>query len=75
MAFWPLILVAGGLSMILKRGDRGNLAGGVVLVVFGSYLLGSNLGFITIGLRRLWPVAVIAIGVGMAYKALSGRAR
>lgn len=73
--FWPLILIAAGLSMILRRGDRGNLAGGVVLLVLGSYFLGSNLGLITVSLRRLWPVAVIALGVSMALKALAGRSR
>ena len=47
---------------------RGNLAA-IVLILAGSFMLLTNLGFIDISLRELlrtwWPIILIAVGIGL----------
>lgn len=69
--FWPLILIAVGASMLL-RGRKDSLVGGVILVSLGAYFQGRNLAWIDFEIWNLWPVAVIAAGLGMVQKTLRG---
>lgn len=68
-AYWPFILIAVGVSKLL--GQRGPLATSwaTLLILGGGILLLSNLGFLHLRMRTLWPLAVIAIGFLMLTKA------
>jgi hypothetical protein len=63
--FWPLLLVALGLSQILHAKRRSPVFGSL-LVAAGSALLLSNFGLLHISLRgllRFWPLILVAFGV------------
>ncbi|PYQ13596.1 MAG: hypothetical protein DMH00_03740 [Acidobacteria bacterium] len=65
--FWPLVLVAIGLAKLLgPRGSRG-LFGGIFILIIGMWLLLENLGVWHHGLRELWPVVVVLIGVRLIW--------
>jgi len=54
----------------LDRGRRGQLVAGVILVLLGAALLLTEAGWLSgIGLYRLWPLIVIAVG---ATRVMSG---
>ena len=62
--FWPLLVVAFGLSRIIDR--RGRLAGVLLLIVGGGVQL-SNLGLFVLPGRevvRYWPLTVVLVGLG-----------
>ncbi|HEV8375872.1 MAG TPA: DUF5668 domain-containing protein [Candidatus Polarisedimenticolia bacterium] len=70
---WPLILMAVGLSKILRpRGSPGRGAG-TILTVVGFWLLLENLGVWPYSLGELWPLIVVAIGVFLVWGALGNR--
>lgn len=59
------------------QASRGGLSGqgvvlGVLLVILGVLLLGVNTGYLTWGV--IWPVAVIAIGIGFLLRGFGRRA-
>jgi hypothetical protein len=68
--FWPVLLIAVGVGMMLQRGGRDNVFGGALITSLGAYFLASNFGLIRIDVWQLWPVAVILIGVAMIRKAM-----
>ncbi|MCB9385562.1 MAG: hypothetical protein H6509_13180 [Bryobacterales bacterium] len=68
--YWPVLLIAGGVGMMMQRGGRDNQFGGALLASIGAYLLASNLGWIQVEMWQLWPVAVILLGVAMIRKAV-----
>ena len=72
---WPLILVAIGLSKVLRpRGSPGRVAG-TILTVVGVWLLLENLGVWPYSLGDLWPLIVVALGVFLVWGALGNRPR
>lgn len=68
--FWPVLLIAVGLGMILQKGGRDNMFGGALIMSLGAYFLASNFGLIRFDVWQLWPVAVILLGVAMIRKAM-----
>lgn len=44
---------------------EGSLVGGLILVGIGTYFLLRELGILTVGLGRLWPVILIIVGVAL----------
>jgi len=69
-SYWPLLLMAGGILILLKPSKRENLFWGGAMVAVGAFYQGRNLGWFDVDLWALWPVAVIAAGIGMMRKAL-----
>ena len=61
--FWPVILIAVGVSMMIRQRD--NMIGGAVVASLGVYFLASNFYVIDFEIWRLWPIAVIALGFSM----------
>lgn len=62
------LLVAGVLKLTQTRTNSGNVVG-VVLVCVGSVGVLRGIGFLDFEWRDLWPVAMIAAGVAIVYKA------
>lgn len=71
--FWPLLLVGGGLSMILRWRSAGSALIGLAVGALGAGLLAQRLGYPIAGVEHLWPVVVIAIGVGLVWKGSTRR--
>ncbi|HPW56685.1 MAG: hypothetical protein KA072_09315 [Thermoanaerobaculaceae bacterium] len=75
IAYWPLFLVAIGLSRVLQApGGRGR-GFGLLLVVVGSWWLLYNLDLVDFNIWRLWPVLLVLVGAGMVWRALGGDRR
>jgi hypothetical protein len=62
--FWPVILVVVGAVKFFQESNR---AFGAVLMVIGGIFLSSNLGFTRLNWDDLWPLVLIAAGVGLIW--------
>lgn len=69
--WWPVVLIAFGLSKLLGREGARPLAA-ALWVGAGVWLLGHNLGIVPWGLGELWPLVLIVLGVSIIRRALRG---
>jgi predicted membrane protein len=60
--FWPLILIALGLSKLLAEHNR--VAGGILILV-GAYFQLNHLGILNLSWNTFWPVLLIVGGILM----------
>jgi predicted membrane protein len=60
--FWPLILIALGLSKLLVEHNR---VGGVILILVGAYFQLNHLGILNLSWNTFWPVLLIVGGILM----------
>jgi predicted membrane protein len=74
LSFWPIALLALGLTIYSRAGDRsGRFTGGVLITIGGWMVIGRLFGLhVTLGM--LWPLALVALGVTMMLRAQGGRA-
>lgn len=63
--FWPLLLVGWGISTVLRWRNVGGVLVGAVVAAIGAGMLGERLGYVDLGVHRLWPVVIIAAGLAM----------
>jgi predicted membrane protein len=64
-AYWPLALVAWGLTLFERRRNVHSLIWATVVVVFGCLLLLGNLNIIHVTAAIIWPLILIAVGAMM----------
>jgi len=62
--FWPVILIVFGAVKFFQECNR---AFGAVLMVIGGIFLSSNLGLTRLNWDDLWPLVLIAAGVGLIW--------
>lgn len=67
-AYWPLILIAVGVSRLTS--SSATRLKGLILVIVGVALLANNLGFLFIAADFAWPILLIAIGAAILVKTL-----
>jgi hypothetical protein len=60
--FWPLTLVAIGISNIAQARTWAGYVGGLIWLVVGAWLLGDTLGIIDVSIWALWPLALVLFG-------------
>jgi hypothetical protein len=72
LEWWPVVLVAFGLSKLWDRQGARPVAA-ALWVGFGVWLLGHNLGLLPWGIGELWPVLLIVLGASIIRRALLGR--
>jgi len=63
--WWPVFLVAFGISRVRYSSHRGGQFAGVVIAIVGGILLSRNLGFTSLGFQELWPLILVLVGVSM----------
>src|SRR5579883_327364 len=66
--YWPAILIAVGVVKLVDSQDMGGRVGGGVLVGVGAVFLAQSLGYLDIRFWDLWPLILIATGVGMLFQ-------
>jgi hypothetical protein len=66
--YWPAILIAVGIVKLVDSSDNSGRAGGGLLVGLGAVFLAQSLGFLNIHFWDLWPLILIAIGLGMLFE-------
>lgn len=72
--FWPLVIIGLGLSIAVGRRRLGSILVGLAVTLLGAGLLAQRLGY-TVGVARLWPVLLIAAGIGVIWSGLTRRRR
>ena len=70
LELWPSLLIAFGVFKVLDPGSS-KLSGGV-LVLIGAWLLALNLNLIRFSIFDLWPLVLIAAGIGFIVHAVRG---
>jgi predicted membrane protein len=71
--FWPIALVAIGLTVFSRAVDaRGHVIGGM-LVLLGAWLIAARVLGLRVGLFDLWPLALVALGLTMIFRAHGSR--
>lgn len=74
--YWPVILIAIGLSKLVDSRDTPGRTGGAIIMIIGIVLIADriHIPFLRdVNLWSLWPLALIAFGVIMLWGALEGR--
>jgi hypothetical protein len=72
--YWPLFLIAPGLSRLLQPERPGQRMWGAILVGVGGVLLLRNLDIVWIPFHRVWPVALVVVGGYLIWQTVSPRA-
>jgi hypothetical protein len=70
VVYWPVLLIAGGLPLLVAPKDSGEQVFGVVLTGVGVYLLLHKLGKIPWTLAQSWPVLLVIAGFLLVTQAL-----
>ncbi len=69
-SFWPLALVAWGVSKALQSSRPSAILPGSLLAATGALLLLGNLGALTFDLRMAWPLLLIGLGLALLARAV-----
>jgi hypothetical protein len=73
LRWWPLLIVALGLTKLAQPGDRsGRLLGGLILLV-GAWLTADEVFNLTIEFEDWWPVLLVALGLVIVIRAFGAR--
>lgn len=73
LKYWPVVLIAVGLSKLAAPGPRGKV-GGVIWLLVGAWLLASNLDLVSVSFWSLWPgILFVFLGGALALGALRPR--
>lgn len=69
ISFWPILLVAWGLTTIYHRDDNGDTISGSILIIVGLLFLGNRFQLFNFGWNEFWkvfwPIALILLGWSM----------
>ena len=63
LRFWPAILIAAGIVKLVDSTYGSGRAVGAGLTAFGCLLLARTLGYLELGMRELWPLFLIGLGL------------
>ena len=74
LRFWPVILIALGLTRLLAPRRPEQITGGVVLLFLGGVFLLRALHVSWFRLRSVWPLLLVLIGGMIIWQALRGKA-
>ncbi len=67
--FWPAILIIVGIAEILGSCCTSGIVIGVIVGGFGTLLLLDNLNLISFYAWDLWPLAIVAVGASIVWRA------
>jgi len=69
LRYWPVVLVAIGVVKIVQTSSWVAYAWSLVWIVVGLWLLGENVGLITISIWALWPLLLVLVGATIIWRA------
>ena len=73
--YWPLGLIAVGITHIVMGRDGDQWGSGVSNVFLGLVFLAINFGWMDLSWRTGWPLILVAIGATMVVRAFYGQRR
>ena len=68
LSYWPLAIVAIGLAHIVQGRTWGGYLWGLVLVIGGLWLLGENLGLVSVSVWTLSPLLLVLLGASIIWR-------
>jgi len=71
--YWPVLLVAFGLSRIVECHTPSSLIWGGMVALVGALILLDNLNILMIDFNFIWPLIIIAFGLSLLWKAVEAR--
>ena len=71
--FWPLILVAVGITRLANSEDGEHRQGALTLTFIGCWLLIASLGLFGLDYGDSWPLVLVAVGLAILLSAWSPR--
>ena len=71
--FWPTVFIIAGLAKLCDTRSTNGAVVGMLLVAAGVLMTLSRMGFYYFSWTTMWPLMLIALGVGVIYKAVLGR--
>jgi hypothetical protein len=75
LKYWPVALIAVGLTH-LASGSRRSVFGGFVWIAIGGWLLADNLHLVSISFWKLWPgIVILLVGASLMAGGLRPRPR
>lgn len=72
LRFWPLVFVAVGLTKLVQSDTTSGQVFGGFLSAIGVLLIADEFWTIDLEIGRLWPLALVAVGVFIVYRAARG---
>ncbi len=70
LPYWPVLLILLGACRLLEPPPERHLISGLLWVVVGGALLLVNLGVLPLTLGQVWPLALVAVGLGVIGRAI-----
>jgi predicted membrane protein len=70
--FWPAAFIAIGLVKVLTPGGMAARVFGGVIALFGTLLLLDRLEYLHFSWHRMWPLALVFLGITIVWRALAG---
>ena len=68
LSYWPLAVVAIGLAHIVQGRTWGGYLWGLLLVIGGLWLLGENLGVLSVSIWTLSPLLLVLLGASIIWR-------
>jgi predicted membrane protein len=65
LRWWPAVLVAIGAAKLLGFATRRNPVAGAIFSIIGLWMLAEQFDMIRVSFWTMWPLALVAIGIGM----------
>jgi hypothetical protein len=72
-AYWPVILIAIGMTQLVDAASSFRRITGGVMMAIGGLFLADNLGYLSFRVEDLWPLILIGIGLTMLWTRATGR--
>lgn len=75
LRFWPLLLIAAGIAIVVQYRSASGRFWGAVLILAGVIDQFETLGYHRLGWATLWPVFVIAVGLLLLWRRIESPLR
>jgi len=69
VSYWPVILVAIGVSRMAQTSSWVSYVWSLVWIIAGLWLLGENIGLIRVSIWALWPLVLVLLGATILWRA------
>lgn len=73
LRWWPALLMLFGVVRLTGIDGHRHVMLGAVALGVGSWLLADTIGLVDVNVFRLWPVALVIVGLAMVSRAMGGR--
>jgi predicted membrane protein len=69
LSYWPIVLVVIGFAHLVQTSTWGGYVWSLILILVGFWILGENVGLITVSIWKLSPLLLVLLGASMVWRA------